>query len=122
MLQRQLLADYKEDICKYVVGMDQTRITQVFEHIPVQLAKDNRKFQISKVAKGTRFGDYRGCIEWLKDAGLVNVCHCLNYRWKSGRNSDRIYGGSEPEKTASAPLIYLALYVHRLLFSGRQQH
>lgn len=77
-LQRQLLSDYKEDIRKYAEGVDQTRIINIFEHIPVQLAKDNKKFQISKVAKGARFKDYRGCIEWLHDAGIINVCHCLH--------------------------------------------
>lgn len=78
-IQRQLLEDYREDIRKYAEGMDQTRILNVFEQIPIQLAKDNKKFQISKVAKGARFKDYRGCIEWLKDAGIVNICYCLNY-------------------------------------------
>ena len=78
-VQQQLLADYKEDIRKYAEGMDQTRILNVYNHIPVQLAKDNKKFQISKVASGARFRDYRGCIEWLDDAGMVNVCYCLNF-------------------------------------------
>lgn len=78
-IQRQLLADYEEDIRKYAAGVDQTRIMNVFNHIPIQLAKDNKKFQISKVAKGARFKDYRGCIEWLKDAGLVNICYCMQF-------------------------------------------
>lgn len=78
-IQRQLLADYREDIRKYADGMDQTRILNVFEQIPVQLAKDNKKFQISKVAKGARFKDYRGCIEWLRDAGIIHICYCLNF-------------------------------------------
>lgn len=78
-IQRQLLEDYKEDIRKYAEGMDQTRIINVFEHIPVQLAKENKKFQISKVAKGARFKDYRGCMEWLRDAGLIYICYCLCY-------------------------------------------
>lgn len=78
-VQRQLIADYKEDIRKYAEGLDQARILNVFNHIPVQLAKDNKKFQISKVASGARFRDYRGCIEWLDDAGMVNVCYCLNF-------------------------------------------
>lgn len=43
-IQRQLLADYKEDIRKYADGMDQTRIMNVFNSIPVQLAKENKKF------------------------------------------------------------------------------
>ncbi len=78
-VQRQLIADYKEDIRKYAEGMDQTRILNVFNQIPPQLAKDNKKFQISKVASGARFKDYRGCIEWLCDAGMINICYCLNF-------------------------------------------
>ena len=78
-IQRQLLEDYKEDIRKYADGMDQTRSLNVFEQIPIQLAKDNKKFQISKVARGARFKDYRGCIEWLRDAGIINICYCLNF-------------------------------------------
>ena len=77
--QRQLIADYKEDIRKYAEGIDQSRILNVFNHIPVQLAKDNKKFQISKVASGARFREYRGCIEWLNDAGIINVCYCLEF-------------------------------------------
>lgn len=77
-IQRQLLEDYKEDIRKYADGMDQTRILNVFNHIPIQLAKDNKKFQITKVAKGAKFKDYRGCIEWLESAGIINRCHCLH--------------------------------------------
>lgn len=78
-LQRQLLADYREDIRKYADGMDQARILNVFEQIPVQLSKENKKFQISKVAKGARFKDYRGCIEWLRDTGMIHTCYCLNF-------------------------------------------
>jgi hypothetical protein len=77
-MQRQLLADYQEDIRKYADGMVQTRILNVYHQIPVQLSKENKKFQISKVAKGARFRDYRGCIEWLRDAGLINICYCLH--------------------------------------------
>ncbi len=77
--QNQLIADYKEDIRKYAQGVDQTRILNVFNRIAPQLAKENKKFQISKVASGARFRDYRGCVEWLCDAGMVNICHCLEF-------------------------------------------
>lgn len=78
-LQNELINDYKEDIRKYVEGLDKTRVLNVFNHIPVQLAKENKKFQISKVAKGARFKDYWGCIEWLNDTGLINICYCMNF-------------------------------------------
>ena len=78
-LQRQLILDYQEDIRKYAQGLDQARILNVFNHIPVQLAKENKKFQISKVASGARFKDYRGCVEWLETSGMVNICRCMSY-------------------------------------------
>ena len=58
-IQKQLVADYKEDIRKCVDGIDQTRILNVFNSIPSQLAKENKKFQISKIEKSARFRDYR---------------------------------------------------------------
>ena len=78
-IQRQLIADYKEDIRKYADGVDQTRILNVFKQMPVQLAKESKKFQISKGASGARFKGYRGCIEWLNDAGIINICYCLHF-------------------------------------------
>lgn len=78
-IQKQLLLDYEEDIRKYASGIDQTRILNVYRHIPIQLAKENKKFQITKVAKNARFSDYRGCIEWLYDAGIINICYKLHY-------------------------------------------
>ena len=78
-MQKQLILNYQEDVKKYAQGLDKTRILNVLNHIPVQLAKENKKFQISKVASGARFKDYWGCIEWLKDAGIVNICYCMNF-------------------------------------------
>lgn len=77
-LQQELISDYKEDIKKYVEGIDKAKVLNVFNHIPVQLAKENKKFQISKVANGAKFKDYWGCIEWLQDAGIINICYCLH--------------------------------------------
>lgn len=76
--QRQLLLDYEEDITKYAVGLDQGRLKNVYNHITTFLAKENKKFQITKVARGARSRDYSGTVEWLADAGIVNVCYCLN--------------------------------------------
>ena len=78
-IQKQLLIDYEEDIRKYAIGLDQTRILNVYRQLANQLAKENKKFQITKVAKGARFSDYRGCIEWLDDAGIINICNSLNF-------------------------------------------
>ena len=78
-MQRQLVADYKEDVRKYVHGIEQTKILNVFNRIPIQLGCENKKFQISKVAPGAKNKYYWGCIEWLNDAGIISVCYCLNF-------------------------------------------
>lgn len=77
--QRQIILDYKEDIRKYLDGLDQTRVLNVFNQVTPQLAKEYKKFQITKVAKNARTVDYRGCIEWLRDYGIVNICYDLNF-------------------------------------------
>ena len=78
-LQKQIIAAYREDIRKYANGVDQARIARVFDSVPVQLAKDNKKFQLSKVASGARFHDYGGCIDWLQEAGIMKKCYCLSF-------------------------------------------
>ena len=78
-LQRELFLAYRDDVRKYADGVDQTRILNVLDHVAQQLAKENKKFQISKVAKDARFRDYRGCVDWLKDAGVVNICHAMSF-------------------------------------------
>lgn len=77
-MQRQLLKDYEDDITKYAEGLDKTKVKNVYNHIGVFLAKDNRKYQITKVAKGARTREYIGTVDWLSDAGIVNVCYCLS--------------------------------------------
>lgn len=77
-LQKQLLLDYEEDITKYAYGLDKGKILDVYRKIPVFLGKDNKKFQISKVRAGARNRDYVGTVEWLNDAGIINVCYCMS--------------------------------------------
>ena len=50
-LQKQIQLDYEEDIRKYAEGLDQTKIVSVYRNVPVQLAKENKKFQLSKIDK-----------------------------------------------------------------------
>ncbi len=76
-IQRQIVIGYEADIRKYAVGLDKSRIANVFRSVPFQLGKENKKFQISKVRSGAKFKDYRGSLEWLEDAGVVNISRAL---------------------------------------------
>ena len=78
-MQRQLLGDYEEDITKYVEGLDKAKAKAVYNHISAFLAKENKRFQVTKIGRNARNRDYVGCVEWLADAGIINVCYCLNY-------------------------------------------
>lgn len=78
-LQRQLILGYEGDARKYAEGLDQSKIIHTYRSIPSQLAKENKKFQYTKISKGARSKDYRGCVQWLEDAGIVNICYCMDF-------------------------------------------
>lgn len=76
-MQKQLLLDYEEDITKYASGFDKAKVLAVYRHISTFLAQENKKFQVTKIAHGARNREYMGAVEWLSNAGIVNVCYCL---------------------------------------------
>lgn len=76
-MQEQILLDYKEDITKYATGLDQARVLNVYNKIAAFLGKENKKFQISKVEHNARNREYIGVVDWLNNAGIINVCYCL---------------------------------------------
>ena len=78
-VQEQIRLDYEEDVRKYAEGLDQTKIISVYRSVPVQLAKENKKFQFNKIGKNARSREYTVCIEWLIDAGVVLECNCLHF-------------------------------------------
>lgn len=78
-LQKRLLSDYATDIRKYAEGLDPVRIQAVFDSIAPQLARENKKFQLAAVERGARRKDYWGCVDWLKQAGVINLCHRLDF-------------------------------------------
>lgn len=76
-MQKQIKLDYEEDITKYANGLDQGKILNVYRKIPAFLGNENKKFQVSKVENGARNREYVGVVEWLKNAGIINVSYCL---------------------------------------------
>ena len=76
-MQEQILRDYEEDITKYANGLDQGKILNVYRKIPTFLGNENKKFQISKVEQGARSREYVGTIDWLNNAGIINICYCM---------------------------------------------
>jgi hypothetical protein len=69
-IQHNILTAYEADIAKYA-GKDALKARMIFESIPSQLAKENKKFIFGAIKKGARSAEYENAIQWLVDAGLV---------------------------------------------------
>ncbi len=76
-MQRQIILDYEEDITKYAGDLDKTKILNTYRKVKVFLGNENKKFYISKITKNARNRDYVGVIEWLCNAGIINISYCL---------------------------------------------
>lgn len=85
-LQRNILESYKDDFGRhlkddnslYVDEKELAAILAVFNSIPSQLAKENKKFQFSKIKAKGKNDDFRRAIEWLEDAGIISRCYNLS--------------------------------------------
>jgi len=70
-MQKRILADYALDISKHADGNILGRIHQVWNSVPQQLVKSNKKFLYGDIQKGARAGNFELAIEWLIDAGII---------------------------------------------------
>ena len=70
-IQNQILSDYKNDFSKHVPKDILPKVNIVWEAIPSQLAKENKKFIYRAIKKGARARDFENAIQWLIDAELV---------------------------------------------------
>jgi predicted AAA+ superfamily ATPase len=70
-IQKQILSDYSNDISKHVSPSQLVRIDQVWNSIPSQLAKENRKFVYANIQKGARAKEFETAIQWLCNSGTV---------------------------------------------------
>ena len=70
-IQNQILFDYQRDFSKHAPLSEVPRINMVWNSIPSQLAKENKKFVYGALKKGARATQFELAIEWLIDAGLI---------------------------------------------------
>lgn len=77
-IQKDILRQYKGDFGKHVDAPNLPRIRMVWESIPMQLAKENKKFFFGQIKKGARSSDYEIAIQWLLDCGLIYKVHRVN--------------------------------------------
>ena len=70
-VQNNILAIYRSDMSKHATPQEVVRITQVWQSIPSQLARENKKFIYGTIKSGARAREFELAIQWLQDAGLV---------------------------------------------------
>lgn len=73
-IKRRILTLYREDITKFAKGYE-AKVLTIFDEIPSQLSKIEKKYKLSDVAKGARFRDYEDAFMWLSEAMVVNNCY-----------------------------------------------
>ena len=70
-LQNKIIEMYEDDFSKHTTENELPRIRMVWNSIPMQLAKENKKFLFGKIKEGARAKDFEIAIEWLQDCGLI---------------------------------------------------
>lgn len=77
-IQKDILRQYEQDFGKHVDTRNLPRIRMVWQSIPIQLAKENKKFFFGQIKKGARSSDFEIAIQWLMDSGLVYKVNRVN--------------------------------------------
>lgn len=70
-IQKDILLAYERDFSKYTTKSEAIRISEIWHSIPMQLARENKKFKYSDVVKGGRASRFESAIEWLRKTGLI---------------------------------------------------
>ncbi len=73
-VKRDIIELYRADIAKHARGYEM-KVEQIFDDIPSQLQKHDKKFKLSSLKKEARFRDYEDALFWLQDAMIVNICY-----------------------------------------------
>ena len=73
-MKRSILQVYKNDIAKYASNVEH-KVKSIFDELPAQLQKHEKKFRLSALESGAAYRDYDDAFFWLSDAGIVNICY-----------------------------------------------
>lgn len=73
-VKRSILQVYKNDIAKYASNVEH-KVKSIFDELPTQLQKHEKKFRLSALESGAAYRDYDDAFFWLSDAGIVNICY-----------------------------------------------
>lgn len=74
-MQNSIQNSYANDFSKYAAPDESLKISQIWQSIPWQLAKENKKFKFNDIKSGARYARYELAIEWLRKAGLIYMAY-----------------------------------------------
>ena len=74
-VQANILKAYESDFSKHTTNNEANKISLIWNNIPSQLAKENKKFLYQTVKEGARAREYEGALNWLNDANLIYKVH-----------------------------------------------
>jgi predicted AAA+ superfamily ATPase len=77
-IQKDILSQYKGDFGKHISSKDIPKVNMVWDSIPIQLAKENKKFFFGQIKKGARSAEFENAIQWLFDCGLIYKVNRVN--------------------------------------------
>lgn len=73
-IKKRILTLYRQDITKYARGYE-AKVLSIFDEMPSQLSKTEKKYKLSSISKGARFRDYENAFLWLTEAMVINNCY-----------------------------------------------
>ena len=73
--QKDIIDSYLLDFSKHAITSDIPKLTMIWDSIPTQLAKENKRFVFSAIRKSARAREYEGALQWLEKAGLIYKSH-----------------------------------------------
>ena len=76
-IQKNILDSYENDFSKHTDASEANKISLIWNGIPSQLAKENKKFIYQVIKEGARAREYEGSLNWLNDANLISKCYLV---------------------------------------------
>ncbi|MCC8151934.1 MAG: AAA family ATPase [Lachnospiraceae bacterium] len=77
-MKKRILQLYREDVTKFAKGYE-AKVLAIFDEMPTQLARAEKKYKISDVRRGARYRDYENAFMWLSEAMIVNTCYTATH-------------------------------------------
>ena len=77
-IQNNILSSYENDFAKHTDTNEANKISLIWNGVPSQLARENKKFVYQLVKEGARAREYENALNWLNDANLITKCYAVN--------------------------------------------